>query len=237
MKNLHIEMKDIYKSYDDLEVITDFNMNFSSDKVHCFFGPSGCGKTTLVNILTRVISPDNGQIKGIDKKKVSYIFQEDRLLPWATLEENILFVLESFYNKTEAQKVVDKYLSLVELLKFKNHYPNELSGGMKQRASIARALAYGGEILVMDEPFKGLHLELKKNLMDYIVNNWNYKDSFLFFITHDIDEALYLADEICIFNGPPLKIQKQITINIHSSDRKRHSREMEKYKTMILEDT
>ncbi|NLM04603.1 MAG: ABC transporter ATP-binding protein [Clostridiales bacterium] len=235
MKVLNIEVKNISKSYDDLKVIIDFNMCFSSNRIHCFFGPSGCGKTTLANILTGVISADSGHVIGKNNKKISYIFQEDRLLPWATVKENILFVLDSFHNKSEAQLLADKYLSMVDLLKFKNHYPHQLSGGMKQRVSIARAFAYGGEILVMDEPFKGLHLGLKKNLMDYIIDNWNHESSFLFFITHDIDEAIYMADDIYIFNGPPLKLKRRVTIDTSREDR-RNNKKLETYKKIILED-
>lgn len=237
MKDLQIKMKEIYKAYGNLDVIVDFNMSFSSNKIHCFFGPSGCGKTTLVNILTGIIYADSGGVEGLEEKKISYVFQEDRLLPWATIEENILFVLESSYNIDEAQQLVDKYLSLVGLLKFKNHYPDELSGGMKQRVSIARAFAYGGQILVMDEPFKGLHLELKKNLMDHIINNWDHKNSFFFFITHDIDEALYLADNIYLFQGLPLTLKKQVDIDIPPYNREKYSEEMAKYKKIILQNT
>ena len=98
-----------------------------------------------------------------------------------------------------AQERLDKYISLVELSQFKSHYPDELSGGMKQRASIARALAYGGDVLIMDEPFKGLHFELKKALMDFIISCRYQRKNFFFFITHDVEEALSLADEIYIF--------------------------------------
>lgn len=215
-------------------MILNLNMDFSSDRVHCIFGPSGCGKTTFVNILTGLIDADQGEVEGVENKFFSYIFQEDRLLPWGTAEENILFALESRYNKNEAQQLADKYLSLVDLSKFKNSYPGQLSGGMKQRISVARAFAYGGDILVMDEPFRGLHLELKKGLMDYIINYWYQKNRFFFFITHDVDEALYVADDIHIFQGPPLVLKKHITIEIPSRDRRKYEKEMNGYKDLLL---
>jgi NitT/TauT family transport system ATP-binding protein len=230
---LDIQIKEIYKSYSDLKVIEGLNLSFPSNRIHCFFGPSGCGKTTLVNIITKITDVDSGQIEGVQGKTFSYIFQEDRLLPWATLEANILFVLQSIYSKAEAVKLTEKYLSLVDLLKFKNYYPDELSGGMKQRASIARAFAYGGDMLVMDEPFKGLDFELKKVLMDYIVNYWYQNNPFLLFITHDIDEALYLADDIHIFDGPPLNMKKKISIEIPLMDRAKYKKDMERYRKDI----
>ena len=155
-------------------------------------------------------------------------------MPWATVEENILFVLESHYKKEEAKKLSDKYISLVNLSEFKNHYPHELSGGMKQRVCIARALAFRGDILIMDEPFKGLHLELKKSLMDYIINYLKENNKAVFFITHDIDEALYLGDCIYVFSGPPIKLKKEIEIKIPPDERKKDKEYMEKLKEEII---
>lgn len=236
MTRLKIQVKELFKKYKDLQVISNLNMDFSSDRIHCIFGPSGCGKTIFVNILTGLVDADEGWVEGLEGKSFSYIFQEDRLIPWATVEENMLFVLESHYSKSEARQLAGEYLSLVNLLKFKNSYPEQLSGGMKQRAAIARAFAYGGDIVVMDEPFKGLDLELKKGLMDYIINDWNHKNRFFFFITHDVDEALYIADDIHVFQGLPLTLKKQITIEIPSCDRGKYRNEMGRYKDLLLGD-
>lgn len=221
-------------SFGNLKVIDNLNLEFNSNKVHCIFGPSGCGKSTLFNIMAGMISADSGQIEGLKEKRISYVFQEERLLPWATAEENILFVLESHYTKEKAKKLSDKYISLVDLSEFKNHYPHQLSGGMKQRVCIARAFAFGGDILVMDEPFKGLHLELKINLMDYVISYLKGNDKIVFFITHDIDEALYLGDYIYVFTGPPLKLKKDIKIELSSIERKRDKKIMKKLKDEIL---
>lgn len=232
---MQIKVSGLHKSYGDLQVISDFNMSFSSGKIHCIFGPSGCGKTTLMNILAGVINADKGCIEGLEGKSFAYVFQEDRLLPWATIGENILFVLENRYSRAEAQERLDKYISLVELSQFKSHYPDELSGGMKQRASIARALAYGGDVLIMDEPFKGLHFELKKALMDFIISCRYQRKNFFFFITHDVEEALSLADEIYIFQGPPLTLKRRIAIDISPCDGVNGQKEKEKYKELLLQ--
>ena len=231
---MELQIKELYKSYGSLEVISGLNMHFSSDRIHCFFGPSGCGKTTFLNILTGLIQPSKGEIQGFNNRTFSYIFQEDRLLPWCTVEENLLFVLESRYKKSEAMARVDQYLSLVDLEKFRKSYPEELSGGMRQRVTIARAFAYGGEIFAMDEPFKGLHLELKKTLMDYIIDYWRDKKPFFIFITHDLEEALYLADDIYVFEGSPLTLKKQITIDIPHGQRENQKEQMTQYKELLM---
>ncbi|SCZ06468.1 ABC transporter ATP-binding protein [Alkaliphilus peptidifermentans] len=228
-------VKDIYKNYGKLNIINDFSLDFTSKAIHCILGPSGCGKTTLLNILAGLISAEMGKIYGFYNKNFSCIFQEDRLLPWATVEENVMFILKSIYTKNESQQLVNKYLDLVELDKYRNLYPHELSGGMKQRVAIARAFAYEGDILLMDEPFKGLHLELKKTLMDYIINYWQNKRELLVYVTHDIDEALYMSDEIHIFDGPPLTYKKHITIEILKNNRSYKENEMRTYKEILLE--
>lgn len=228
---MQLKIDNLSKSFGNLKVLEDFSICFSQNKINCIFGPSGCGKSTLVNLIAGLIPPDKGNTLGTENASYSYVFQEDRLLPWATIKENIMFVLESIYDKKKAEGLTDKYLSLVNLEDFKNHYPQELSGGMKQRVSIARAFAYGGDILIMDEPFKGLHLEIKKEVMNYIGNNMNKK--LVFFITHDVEEALYLADSIYIFKGPPLVLEKQIDIDIPFSQRQSNKTELEKIKTKI----
>ncbi len=229
-----IKVKDLNKRYGNFQVISNLNIDFPPNRIHCIFGPSGCGKTTLVNILSGLTQRDSGDILGIEGKTFSYIFQEDRLLPWASVKENILFALDNRYKKEKALDQANKYLALVDLLTFQDSYPAELSGGMKQRAAIARAFAYGGNILIMDEPFKGLHLELKQNLMDYIINCWNMENRQLFFITHDLDEALYLAEDIYIFDGPPLQLRDKITISISPSSRGEDQRQINYYRDKLI---
>ncbi len=229
---MQLKINNLSKSFGNLKVIEDFSICFSQKKTHCIFGPSGCGKSTLINLITGLVAPDKGNTEVTENVSYSYVFQEDRLLPWATIKENIMFVLESIHDKNKAEELTDKYLALVDLVDFKNHYPQELSGGMKQRVSIARAFAYGGDILIMDEPFKGLHLEIKKEVMDYIGNNMTHK--LIFLITHDVEEALYLADSIYIFNGLPLALERQVDIDIPFSQRQRNRQELENIRSKIL---
>ncbi len=234
MIELEVNVCGITKKYDDLRVMEDFKMKFSYNKIHCFLGPSGCGKTTLMHILGRLLKSDEGRVEGLDGKTFSFVFQEDRLMPWATVEENIFFVLNHLAEE-ERMNRIHTYLSLVDLLEFKNKYPVELSGGMKQRASIARALSFKGDILMMDEPFKGIHRELKSKIMAHIINHWKDQDHTAFFISHDLDEALALGDEIYIFQGTPLSLQKQLTITMPQKDRDVKSSKIENIKKNILE--
>jgi NitT/TauT family transport system ATP-binding protein len=214
VKKVTITVKGLTKGFDNLIVLKDLNIDFTTNGIHCIFGPSGCGKTTLVNIITGLIDADEGIVEGNGHHTFSYIFQEDRLLPWASVEDNIKLVLDSYMEKGKAKELTSHYLSLVNLIEFSKSYPSQLSGGMKQRVSIARAFVYDGDIFIMDEPFKGIDFETKKVLMDYVINYCKGKDKILLFITHDVDEALYMADMVHIFKGPPLTIRKQIKIDV-----------------------
>lgn len=232
---LEIKLENIKKAYNDLTVIENFNMSFSSDRIYCIFGPSGCGKSTLLNIITGIEQLDDGSIHGLEGKKFSYVFQEHRLIPWLSTEKNIMLVLESDHTKKEAESICEKYIKLVKLCKFKDSLPEELSGGMKQRVAIARALAYDGDIFIMDEPFKGLDMELKTSIMNFIVDYCSRNNKLLIYTTHDAFEAAYMADNIYVFEGPPLKMKKHITIDISFEERHTKLQEMKKYEELLME--
>lgn len=230
---MELKLENIKKLYNDLTVIENFNMSFSSDKIHCIFGPSGSGKSTLLNIITGVEKADVGTIDGEKDKSFSYVFQEHRLLPWLSVEKNIMFVLESNYTKQEAKEICERYIKLVKLFEFKDKLPRELSGGMKQRVAIARAIAYDGDIFVMDEPFKGLDMELKTSIMNFIVDYCNKNNKLLIYTTHDAFEAVYMADNIYVFEGPPLEMKRQVSIDIPFEERKTRVQELKKYEEML----
>jgi NitT/TauT family transport system ATP-binding protein len=187
-----VEIKNLNKSYNGLRVIADFSFTFEEGRVYCLFGPSGCGKTTLLHVLAGILPYNSGHITGLENKKISVVFQEDRLLPWLSAGENIKFVLDGAPD-------TEKYLKAVGLAEFKEYYPEQLSGGMNRRVAIARALAYRGEVLLMDEPFKGIDEKLKKQIMDTILNE-KTGDQIIIFTTHNREEARCLADEILEFN-------------------------------------
>ena len=205
-----IALNNINISYGNLKVLENFSISLEKGKVHCIFGASGCGKTTLLNALTGMNKLESGERISLDNKKFSYVFQEDRLLPWATALENVLFVLRDRYCDEEAKQIAEKYLNIVGLGKFINAYPSELSGGMQRRVSFARALSYRGEVFILDEPFKGLDFKLKTELINYLLESDIKENSYIVFVTHDMQEALSFSDYIYMVDGPPLKIMKKI---------------------------
>ena len=230
-----IQINSLSKSFGELIVLNNFNITFTPDKIHCLFGPSGCGKTTLLQLISGLLKPELGHIQGVSNRRIAYVFQEDRLLPWATVKENIMFVLTNRYkDKKEADGLAERYLSLVGLTEFQNYFPDQLSGGMKQRVAIARAFAYQGDVLLLDEPFKGLDYKLKKLLMDYILAYWSQEKPLCLFVTHDPEEGLYLADIIHVLGGPPLNKIKQLAIEILHGERLGRRAQLDEYKKCML---
>jgi NitT/TauT family transport system ATP-binding protein len=209
---MSLKISNLYKSFRDINLFNDFNIELKENTITCILGPSGCGKTTLLNIIGKTIEADSGLFDGFENKKLSYIFQEPRLLPWKTVRENISFVLNENNESAKNNTIIDEYLKLVELDKFVNFYPSKLSGGMKQRVAIARAFAYSSDIILMDEPLKALDLKLKLNLIKAFQRIWQFDKRTVIFVTHDIDEALLLGNDIFVFSKTPVTIKKQFSI-------------------------
>jgi len=197
--NLAFYLDDITKKYGELFVLDNFKMEMPEIGILCITGPSGCGKTSLLSIIAGFMKPDSGSLRGFQDKKISYVFQEDRLLPWLTAYGNIKSVMDK-----NSQYSPEYWLDLVKLSDSMHKYPDELSGGMQRRVAIARALAYEGDIYILDEPFKGLDEILKLDIMNIIKALSTEK--LVLFVTHDIEEAIYLSTKIIKVLGPPLKI-------------------------------
>ncbi len=205
-----MEIKNLSKSFStptgQLDVFEQFNLELPEREITAILGPSGCGKTTLLNILAGFLRQEEGEIIG-RPKRVSYLFQEPRLLPWRTVEHNIRLVLQGEGSEPEKQiEAAEHYLELVGLGAFGNYYPHELSGGMRQRAAIARAFASHSQMLLMDEPFQALDLDLRISLVNSFIRLWEEYPKTTVFVTHDIQEALIVADQIVVFSRVPASI-------------------------------
>jgi len=195
VNDYEVQIKNLYKAYDKNTVLENLNMNFMKNKITVVTGPSGCGKTTLLNIISGIEKPDSGEVIMRDNS-ISYIFQEDRLLPQLTVYQNIAFVLKSNMKQVDMNSIIDKYLTLVKLTEAKDKFPSQLSGGMKRRVAIARAFAYKSRLLLMDEPFKGLDDKLKKEIIEQFLRVYSEDKRTIIFVTHDMKEAELLGDTI-----------------------------------------
>jgi len=190
-----VQVKNLNKSFGSNKIFDNLNMNFEKNKITVITGPSGCGKTTLLNIISGIEKPDSGEVVS-NSRSISYIFQEDRLLPDLTVYKNIEFVLKSTMTTEEMKPVIEKYIDLVKLKEARDKYPSQLSGGMKRRVAVARAFAYRSDLLLMDEPFKGLDDRLKKEIIDEFLRIYRQDKRTVIFVTHDMREAEILGDTI-----------------------------------------
>ncbi|WP_294704640.1 ABC transporter ATP-binding protein [uncultured Fusobacterium sp.] len=203
-------IKNIIKNYGTREVLSNISFEVEEGKVTVILGESGCGKSTLLGILSKNILNYSGEIEFERDitKGISYIFQEDTLIPWKNIYENIRYVLMDKISKEEMEKYIDKYLKMVNLQDYKKEYPQALSGGMKRRVGIARAFAFPSDYLFMDEPFEFLDIKTKKEIIDYFKILQLKEKKTVLFITHDIEAALELGDNIVVFSQKPTKIKK-----------------------------
>lgn len=203
-------IKNIIKNYGTREVLSNISFEVEEGKVTVILGESGCGKSTLLGILSKNILDYSGEIEFERDitKGISYIFQEDTLIPWKNIYENIRYVLMDKISKEEMEKYIDKYLKMVNLQDYKKEYPQALSGGMKRRVGIARAFAFPSDYLFMDEPFEFLDIKTKKEIIDYFKILQLKEKKTVLFITHDIGAALELGDNIVVFSQKPTKIKK-----------------------------
>lgn len=208
-----IKLIDVWKKYDQEEILKDFNINFEKNKITCLFGPSGVGKTTIANIVAGIVPVDKGSVEGRDNSLFSYVFQEPRLLKWYNVYDNIDFVLKDVYDSPKRVEIIESYLKMVELSPYKSYKIDALSGGMAQRVSLARAFAYPSDILIMDEPFKGLDIKLKNEMISLFKKLWDLSQRTVLFITHDLEEAINLSHTIYILKNRPVSITGKLNVN------------------------
>lgn len=212
-----LEVKNLVKKFGDLLVLDDISFNVRENEFLCIVGPTGCGKTTFLNSLSKLYDITSGEILingepvNLKKHNIAYIFQEYSNMPWLTIRQNVEFGLRIKRLPEDVIKErADYFLNMVGLMKFENYYPSQLSASMLQRAAIARAFAVKPEVLLMDEPYGQLDIELRFRLEDELIRLWKEVGTTVIFITHNIEEAVYLSERILVLTNKPTKIKAEI---------------------------
>lgn len=199
---MKLTIQDACKSYEGHPVLEQLCLELPEKGTVCLFGPSGCGKTTLFNCIAGLEKLDSGAILGMEGRRVAYMFQEDRLLPWINARENVEVVL-----RHSDEKQAQKWLEAVGLGEDGDKRPSELSGGMRQCVALARALAFGGDVILLDEPFRALDPKTRLR-METLVQEHS-REALKLLVTHDREEAQFLADQILYLEGPPLRVVRR----------------------------
>jgi len=204
-----------------MPVLKDISFTAGAGEFLAIVGPSGCGKTSLLRILDGLMPADGGAI-ALDGRAVAgpgpdrgFVFQSDSLLPWRTVADNVGFGLElQGRDRERSRRVVADLVTLVGLAGFERYYPHQLSGGMRQRVNLARALAVDPEVLLMDEPFAALDAQTREMMQAELLRIWAERRKTVLFITHQIDEAVYLADRVVVFSARPSVVKATITVDL-----------------------
>ena len=221
-----IELRNITLEYDSVDnpvtALQDVSFSVEPSEFLCVVGQSGCGKTTMLNIVAGFLKPTKGAIliggkavtgKGLDRGVVFQDFAQ--LFPWRTAQRNVEFGLEmKGITKEEREEIALRFLRLVNLEKFARSYPHELSGGMQQRVAIARALAYNPAVLLMDEPFAALDALTREEMQRFLVDVWKETKKTVIYVTHNVAEAVYLADRVIVFSPHPGTVKAQVKITL-----------------------
>ena len=219
--------------------LNDININIEEGEFICLLGNSGCGKSTLLSILSGLNKPSSGRLlidgnevvgPGVDR---AVVFQHYSLFPWLTAKGNVLFGIKQSgkkYSKAERNELANNYLKSVELFEAKDKYPNELSGGMQQRVAVARARALESNILLMDEPFGAIDPKLRLELQELVLKLSKENKKTVIFVTHDIDEALLLADRIFVME--PGKIKEELKVNLKTPRKREELVKTEEYQEL-----
>ncbi|MFT3932932.1 MAG: ABC transporter ATP-binding protein [Chitinophagaceae bacterium] len=204
-------LKNVSHSYGAVAVLKDINLLVKQGEVVVLVGPSGCGKTTILNLLSGYIEPVEGNIErtGI----IRTVYQQDGLFPWLTVAENISVGLKDFNESTPKNAELKELIELIHLEGFENHYPHQLSGGMRQRVELARVLSGESDILLMDEPFSALDYQTRLRMRRELIRLLDQRPRTVVFVTHDIEEAAQLADRVLVLSNRPATICKELHIN------------------------
>jgi len=212
-----VSVKGIYKNYGDVEALRNMSLDFPKGQLTSLLGPSGCGKTTLLKIIAGLLQPNqgevyvNGQIVSEPGPDRAFVFQDFALMPWASVLRNVAFGLElRKVAKSEREDIARKYIKEVGLDGFENSYPHELSGGMRQRVGLARALSVDSPVLLMDEPFSAVDEQTRRKFQEDLLQLVKEESKTFIFVTHSIEEAVYVSDQVAILLPRPSRVSEII---------------------------
>ena len=240
---MELVVEGVSKTYDDLLVLNQIDLTADEGQIVCIIGPSGCGKSTLLRLMGGLEEPSSGNIKTRGSppsdclNALTFIFQDFSLLPWRTVESNISLVLEDHpISNKEKQEIINSVLQRTNLSEFSKRWPRELSGGMKQRVGIARALAVNPSILLMDEPLSALDSQTSEILLNDLIDLWDKQRFTSIYITHNLSEAIRIGHKIVVMSRRPGEVRETVNLDKALKERELRNIELEKYLWDLLKE-
>ena len=240
---MELVVEGVSKTYDDLLVLNQIDLTADEGQIVCIIGPSGCGKSTLLRLMGGLEEPSSGNIKTRGSppsdclNALTFIFQDFSLLPWRTVESNISLVLEDHpISNKEKQEIINSVLQRTNLSEFSKRWPRELSGGMKQRVGIARALAVNPSILLMDEQLSALDSQTSEILLNDLIDLWDKQRFTSIYITHNLSEAIRIGHKVVVMSRRPGEVRETVNIEKPLKDRELRNIELEKYLWDLLKE-
>jgi ABC-type nitrate/sulfonate/bicarbonate transport system ATPase subunit len=216
-----VQAINLSKNFGDLRVLDDLSFSIQKGELVCIVGPTGCGKTTILNILTKLLEPTSGQLlidgEPADPRKhdLAFVFQEPSIFPWLNVEQNIAFGLKmKNFPKAEIKERTNKILKLMGMEEYRNTLPKELSVSSEQRVIIGRAFAMNPDLLLMDEPYGQMDIKMRYYLEEEVLRLWKELGTTIIFITHNIEEAVFLAQRLIILSNKPTKIKENFIVDL-----------------------